>query len=253
MDAVDTVETHFHDEDLLKPDPADDAQLYPTVVAWLPARRSRASRRVVPHENGASQGRTPAQVHELIQILRRDTIPVLAETPETSPQPVSQSAFSESGFSQPDVTPCTIFPELQFPGVDMHKPAPIRSSDSLTVPMRTAPAARPIADDAASGFLHSSPPPLGERLDVYGARWLQALPVTVRPLITAKRHPHIVNRFAILWGDADAVNAYFDSLLISARPGRRGFATEVLDELVELQRAVQEQHAPHRLGRAEGR
>jgi hypothetical protein len=37
------------------------------------------------------------------------------------------------------------------------------------------------------------------------------------------------------------VEAYFDELLISARPGRRGFAMEVLDELVELQRAVQEQ------------
>jgi hypothetical protein len=50
-----------------------------------------------------------------------------------------------------------------------------------------------------------------------------------------------VNKFAILWGEDEAVDAYFDELLISARPGRRGFATEVLDELVDLQRAVQEQ------------
>ena len=80
----------------------------------------------------------------------------------------------------------------------------------------------------------------GEHLSVYGARWLKSLPVSIRPLITAKRHPHIVNKFAILWGDMDGVNGYFDELLISARPGRRGFATPVLDELVELQRALQE-------------
>lgn len=90
-------------------------------------------------------------------------------------------------------------------------------------------------------FVHSAPPSLcAERLDVYGARWLQSLPVSIRPLITAKRHPHIVNKFAILWGVDEAVEAYFDDLLISSRPGRRGFAMEVLDELVELQRAVQE-------------
>lgn len=93
-----------------------------------------------------------------------------------------------------------------------------------------------------SGFQHSAPPLLtAERLNGFGARWLQSLPVTVRPLITAKRHPHIVNKFSILWGDDEAVHAYFDELLISTRPGRRGFAMEVLDELVELQRAVQEQ------------
>lgn len=98
------------------------------------------------------------------------------------------------------------------------------------------------ARSVPADFQHSVPSMLtAERLNGYGARWLQSLSVTVRPLITAKRHPHIVNKFAILWGEDEAVNAYFDELLISSRPGRRGFATEVLDELVELQRAVQEQ------------
>ena len=92
-----------------------------------------------------------------------------------------------------------------------------------------------------SGFAHSTLPSLcGERLEAHGARWLQSLPVSIRPLITAKRHPHIVNKFAILWGVDEGVDAYFDELLISSRPGRRGFAMEVLDELVELQRAVLE-------------
>lgn len=116
----------------------------------------------------------------------------------------------------------------------MHKPAVFAS--------RTNTSATPMPGLVHhSGFAHTSPPSLGaERLDVFGARWLQSLPVSIRPLITAKRHPHIVNKFAILWGVDDAVDAYFDDLLISARPGRRGFAIEVLDELVELQRAVQE-------------
>lgn len=107
---------------------------------------------------------------------------------------------------------------------------------------RTAASAAPLPGMSHhSGFVHSAFPSLSaERLDVYGARWLQSLPVSIRPLITAKRHPHIVNKFAILWGVDAAVEAYFDELLISSRPGRRGFAMEVLDELVELQRAVQE-------------
>lgn len=105
------------------------------------------------------------------------------------------------------------------------------------MPVTEAPPAVP----GLQGFASTLPPlASSERLSLYGARWLQALPVAVRPVITAKRHPHIVNKFAILWGDADAVAAYFDDLLISSRPGRRGFAIEVLDELVELQRAFQE-------------
>ncbi|MFM2347759.1 MAG: hypothetical protein RL654_2512 [Pseudomonadota bacterium] len=77
----------------------------------------------------------------------------------------------------------------------------------------------------------------GERLTVFATRWLQSLPVPVRPVITARRHPHIINRMALAWGDHHAVADYFDSLLISSRPDRRGFAVEVLDELVDLQQA----------------
>ena len=42
---------------------------------------------------------------------------------------------------------------------------------------------------------------------------------------------------ALAWGDHHAVADYFDSLLISSRLDRRGFAVEVLDELVDLQQA----------------
>ena len=81
----------------------------------------------------------------------------------------------------------------------------------------------------------------GERLDPAGERWLKTLPVTVRPVITAKRHPHIVNKFARIWDRPSVLAAYMNELLLSSRPGRRGFAMEVLDELVLLQRMLEEQ------------
>lgn len=136
---------------------------------------------------------------------------------------------------------------FQILGDSMQKPDVFAArASSSTAPMsglshadfaRPSPGAR----SEQASFMHSVSPSLcAARLDGYGARWLQSLPVSIRPLITAKRHPHIVNKLAILWGVEEAVDAYFDELLISSRPGRRGFAMEVLDELVELQRAVQE-------------
>ena len=76
-----------------------------------------------------------------------------------------------------------------------------------------------------------------DRLTTQGMRWLQSLPVPLRPVITARRHPHIIKCVALAWGDHHAVADYFDSLLISSRLDRRGFAVEVLDELVDLQQA----------------
>ena len=92
-----------------------------------------------------------------------------------------------------------------------------------------------------NAFHHSAAPSLtGERLDPDGQRWLKNLPVTVRPVITAKRHPHIVNKFSRIWGRSELVAGYLDELLISNRPGRRGFAMEVLEELSLLQSLVHE-------------
>lgn len=82
-----------------------------------------------------------------------------------------------------------------------------------------------------------------ERLTPEGARWLRKTPVVVRPLITAKRHPHIINRLALLWGSNEDATAYLDSLVISSRPERRGFAMEVLTELCDLQRWLEEKSA----------
>jgi hypothetical protein len=183
--------------------------------------------------------------------------PLLMEIPGDRPlrtettNLVSQSAFLK-GHPAPRVaqvvTQCTMSPSVPISGVPMQKPefSSVRTKSSSAAPMPGLSVAG--FSKASSGvsahadFMNSTPPQLAvERLNGYGQRWLQSLPVAVRPLITAKRHPHIVNKFAILWGIDEAMDAYFDELLISSRPGRRGFATEVLDELVELQRAVQEQ------------
>ena len=64
--------------------------------------------------------------------------------------------------------------------------------------------------------------------------------MAVRPVITARRHPHIVNKFSRIWGRSELVAGYLDELLISNRPGRRGFAMEVLEELSLLQSLVHE-------------
>ncbi len=92
-----------------------------------------------------------------------------------------------------------------------------------------------------SDFHATLPPPPIEHLTRPGANWLQSLPVPIRPLITANRHAHIINKLSILWGNPDDLSRYLGELILSSRPGRRGFAPEVLEELLDLQRALQEQ------------
>lgn len=261
------------DNETLIPDPADDAALYPRVEAWAPVRsglrKRRTGRRTELARWAASRaeadsgdahfpgGRQQAQSlsfeYPTIQseLLPAKRLPASLHTGASGAEStnlVSQSAFLSANLAIQVVTECTMSSRVQLMGASMQK------SDFFSARSNTGATSLPGLStngysNPASGarpghsdFQLSAPQPLSaERLNVYGARWLQSLPVTVRPLITAKRHPHIVNKLAILWGEDEAVNAYFDELLISSRPGRRGFATEVLDELVELQRAVQEQ------------
>ena len=248
------------DTDSLFADPADDAALYGPVAAWEPARRGSGPQRSPRHAEATRRLPSPAAPRPIERTAGTGTAaahPVSLEYPTIrsdwldAPAParvsaascprsaettnlVPQSAFLKARLATQVVTQGTMPSSFQSMGVSMQKPDVFAS--------RTGSSAAPLPGlPRHADFVHSAPPPLcAERLDVYGARWLQSLPVSIRPLITAKRHPHIVNKFAILWGVDEAVEAYFDDLLISARPGRRGFAIEVLDELVELQRAVQE-------------
>lgn len=256
----------------LMPDPADDADPYPDVKAWEPSWHRPRGRGVLRRtiavqktpvscggtgeasvvESGDAQAHGVSLEFPVIQwdIPSRHSLKVCRSRPFGSAEAtnlVPQSAFLKKRIATQVVTQCTISPRVHISGPDMQK------SDFFSTHTRSSSAPLPVGSVAGfaggagdlrsehSGFQHTASGPLtGERLDGFGSRWLQSLPVAVRPLITAKRHPHIVNKFAILWGDDEAVNAYFDDLLISSRPGRRGFAMEVLDELVDLQRAVQE-------------
>jgi hypothetical protein len=66
-------------------------------------------------------------------------------------------------------------------------------------------------------------------------RWLASLPADVRPMVTGKEYPRIVNRIADLWGQCEYTRLYFQSLLIDRRKGRKGFSLEVRRELEALQ------------------
>jgi hypothetical protein len=228
----------FCESELPIPDPADEAALYPPVAAWEPVRRSL--RRQQAHRVSLGYSAMQAEIPEF----RRAHTSTQKSPGAQATNLVAQSAFLRPYTSAQVVTQCTMSPRVQFLGVSMQKSDFSSAHTNTHSSLRTTSFAGASVNtwSAHPTFQHSASPLLtAERLNGYGARWLQSLPVTVRPLITAKRHPHIVNKFAILWGDEGAVNAYFDDLLISTRPDRRGFAMEVLDELVELQRAVQDQ------------
>jgi hypothetical protein len=235
----------FCETDLLTADPADDTESYPPIAAWEPLRqtpRRRIAAKVRPQRAVLKQAHGVSLEYPTLQ----SEIPEFRGAETTNL--VAQSAFLKASTSEQVVTQCTIAPRVQILGASMQKPDFFSArtySNATSLPGLSTTGfvgASPVHRPEGPGFQHSVPSLLNaERLNGFGARWLQSLPVSVRPLITAKRHPHIVNKFAILWGEDEAVDAYFDELLISARPGRRGFATEVLDELVDLQRAVQEQ------------
>lgn len=51
---------------------------------------------------------------------------------------------------------------------------------------------------------------------------------------TGQRYPHIVNRLALLWNDAQALDAYLLSLLLTDRNDRAGLAFEAVIELTNV-------------------
>lgn len=65
--------------------------------------------------------------------------------------------------------------------------------------------------------------------------WLARLPPRYQPLEAAQRHPHIVNRLSMLWTTPAEARAHLSELMLSNRPGREGFAFEVITELADLQ------------------
>jgi hypothetical protein len=81
---------------------------------------------------------------------------------------------------------------------------------------------------------HPNRRPQAHELNEAALRLMQELPAEIRPEKTAARFPHIVNRFAQLWGSPKLAERYFDDLLMDARGGRQGFPLSILSELQSL-------------------
>ena len=64
--------------------------------------------------------------------------------------------------------------------------------------------------------------------------WLHTLPEPVRPLALCVRHPRLVNRICLCWGDPELTARLFDDLLVDRRGQRRGFAPAIASELLLL-------------------
>jgi len=65
-------------------------------------------------------------------------------------------------------------------------------------------------------------------------RWMAKLPEEIRPLTLLQQFPRIGNVLARSWSDEAGLQAYFDSLLVDRRGGRRGFPPAVHSELLTL-------------------
>jgi hypothetical protein len=74
-------------------------------------------------------------------------------------------------------------------------------------------------------------------------QWLTSLPKEVRPWALVRQYPRIANLLAALWSNPATCAAYFHSLLIDHRHGKRkGFPADVHRELRKLQNHYHRQH-----------
>ena len=62
-------------------------------------------------------------------------------------------------------------------------------------------------------------------------KWLEGLPRRVQPHVLCDYYPRIANSLAAVWEDTEGLRAYFDGLFIDRRGGRRGFPSDVLNDL----------------------
>ena len=78
------------------------------------------------------------------------------------------------------------------------------------------------------------PSPYDLNLNAAAAKWLEALPGSVRPVHTSRQFARIINRIARYWDVPAMTEECFDDLLVDKRRGRKGFPPEVLQELRAL-------------------
>lgn len=82
---------------------------------------------------------------------------------------------------------------------------------------------------------HPQRKPQGQALTPQAHDWLARLPPRYQPMEVARRHPHIVNRLSMMWTTPAEARTHLSELMLSNRPGREGFAFEVITELADLQ------------------
>jgi hypothetical protein len=111
---------------------------------------------------------------------------------------------------------------------------------------------RPAANDATRGddsdWLPRRKARPYERLLATTAAWCSLLPPALQPNELCSRFPRIANGLATGWGDRDATMRYFDELLSDMRGGRKGFPTDVLEELHSLKAFYEALHWPQQEG-----
>ena len=64
--------------------------------------------------------------------------------------------------------------------------------------------------------------------------WAEDLPPQVRPMALMATFPRVANLVAANWKEPVAFRIYMQSLLADSRRGRRGFPSEIKEELVKL-------------------
>ena len=64
--------------------------------------------------------------------------------------------------------------------------------------------------------------------------WAEDLPPQVRPTALMATFPRVANLVAANWKEPVAFRIYMQSLLADSRRGRRGFSSEIKEELVKL-------------------
>lgn len=64
--------------------------------------------------------------------------------------------------------------------------------------------------------------------------WLASLPQDVRPMELARQFPRIANRLRHLWKQVAKCEQYLDNLLVDRRGTRKGFPSEISEELEAL-------------------
>jgi hypothetical protein len=91
-----------------------------------------------------------------------------------------------------------------------------------------------LREDQAKGYRGERAPQPDEPLLEATVRWMETLPVSLRPVATAKAYPRIANKIAELWKRPSRCDAYFQTLFIDNRGGRKGFPPSVAMELSSL-------------------